>query len=92
MAGPTLDKVLAEVDALTPDDQQKVRNHLHRLFDEKQAQCPEDLLQQKLLEAGVIKEVRPRRKRANPPDEFKLVKVKGKPVSQTIIEERRGIR
>jgi len=50
---------------------------------------PEDRLDQLLLEAGVISEIPPPITDFTPYQNRKPIEVKGKPVSETIIEERR---
>lgn len=87
MSSANLEKVIEEIKALTPDEQRKVKELIDSLVGE-QSVSPEDLLAQRLLEAGVISHIPPRI--ADESDRtFKPVEVKGKPVSETIIEERR---
>lgn len=93
MSSANLEKVIEEVKALTPDEQREIRDLIDSLLkasDESPASTSlEDLFKQRLLEAGLISEI-PRRLPA--PEhlrDFKPVEVKGKPVSETIIEERR---
>lgn len=93
MSSANLEKVLKEVRALTPDEQRKVKDLVDSLLkspDGIQSQMsPEDLLEQKLLEAGIISEIPKRLPTPEHLKDFKPVEVKGKPVSETIIEERR---
>ena len=93
MSSTNLEKVIEEVKALTPDEQRKVKDLIDSLLkpsDETQSpMLPEDLLEQKLLQAGIISKIP---ERLPPPEHlknFKPIEVKGKPVSETIIEERR---
>ena len=102
MSSANLEKVIEEVKALTLDEQRKVKDlidSLLRALDEEAVSItqtiqhavlsPEELFEQKLLEAGLISEIP---KRSPTPEhfrDFKPVEVKGKPVSETIIEERR---
>lgn len=66
---------------LTPSDQADVPNETPRAGDLDQR------LQRALYEAGLVSEIKPRvkRPRVRPP----LIKIKGKPLSETIIEDRR---
>ena len=92
MSSANLEKVIEEVKALTPGEMRLVRELIDSLLTTSEAApelSPEDRLDQLLLEAGVISEIP---KRLPPPEhlrDFKPVEVKGKPVSETIIEERR---
>jgi spore germination protein GerM len=86
MASPTLDRVLEEVKALTPDEQQQLRDALNELL--ANPQIIEYLLQKSLYESGLLSEIKSSRTgQINRP--FKPIEVEGKPVSETIIEERR---
>jgi hypothetical protein len=86
MASATLERVVEEVKAMTPDEQQQLRDVLNELL--SNPQNIEYLLQKSLHESGLLSEIKPSRtgqtRRA-----FKPIEVKGKPVSETIIEERR---
>ncbi|MEW6210734.1 MAG: hypothetical protein AB1631_20385 [Acidobacteriota bacterium] len=82
-----LEKVIEAIKALPPDEQRRVKELVDSLVDE-QTMSPEDLLAKRLLEAGVISHIPPRN--IDESDRtFRPVEVKGKPVSETIIEERR---
>ena len=45
--------------------------------------------QKRLVEAGLLKEVRPRRCDQQAFERFEPVEISGKPLSETVIEERR---
>ncbi|HXG64540.1 MAG TPA: hypothetical protein VNO70_05495 [Blastocatellia bacterium] len=79
---------MEEVRALPPDEQRQVKDLLDALLQEPASPSPEDLLNQQLLQAGLLKRIPPRTVDPNRPP-FKPIKVQGKPVSETIIEERR---
>lgn len=91
MSSANLEKVIEEVKALTADEQRQVKKILDELLNESNtvSMSPEDLLQQRLLEAGLITEIRPGITDFSPYQEWEPVEVKGKPLSETIIEERR---
>lgn len=93
MSSTSLEKVIEEVKALTQEEQLRVRELIDSLLENPAETLvllsPEDLLERRLLERGVISEMP---KRDFDPDtykEFEPIEVKGKPVSETIIEERR---
>ncbi|HKP87861.1 MAG TPA: hypothetical protein VJZ26_17295 [Blastocatellia bacterium] len=92
MSSANLERVIEEVKALTPDEQRRVKDlidSLLRASDEANASMsPEDLLEKKLLEAGVISEI-PKRLPTAQYEDFEPIEIKGKPLSETIIEERR---
>lgn len=86
MAKELLEKVVDEVKALTPEEQVHVRDLINELL-----LTPDEIdrqLQQRLFRAGLVSEIKPPRS-SLPELNFKPIEVKGKPVSETIIEERR---
>jgi hypothetical protein len=89
MSNANLERVLEEVKALTPDEQRQVKNLIDSLLNDSSSISPEDLLEQRLLEAGVISEIPKRIADSSFDDDFEPIEVKGKPMSETIIEERR---
>ena len=93
MSGANLEKIIQEVKALTPDEQRQVKDLIDSLLRASEeataSMSPEDLLEQRLLEAGVISEIPKRLPTPEHLRDFKPIEVKGKPVSETIIEERR---
>lgn len=92
MSSANLEKVMAEIKALPPDDLREVRTLIDSLLQAPGAgteMSPEDRLDQLLLEAGVISEIPPPITDFTPYENRKPVAVTGKPISETIIEERR---
>lgn len=93
MSSATLEHIIEEVRALTAQEQRKVRDLIESLLQSsakaQETLSPEDLLEQKLLEDGLISEIPKRDYDPMTYREFEPIEVKGKPVSQTIIEERR---
>jgi hypothetical protein len=91
MSSANLEKVIEEVKALPPDDLRKVKTLIDSLLQApgvESARSLEDQLDQLLLEAGVISEIPKRLPRPEHLKDFKPIEVKGKPISETIIEER----
>jgi hypothetical protein len=83
-----VERVLDQISALTDEEQQQVRAALNS---NTKPLLTEDGFEQHLLDAGVISEVKPAiteeelaRFRA-----YKPIEVKGRPVSETLIEDRR---
>jgi hypothetical protein len=91
MSSANLEKVIEEVKALPPDDLRQVKALIDSLLQAPSVESGvslEDQLDQ-LLEAGVISEIPKRLPRPEHLKDFKPIEVKGKPISETIIEERR---
>jgi hypothetical protein len=85
----TLDKIIEEVRALPPEEQRQLREKLNEIIPSPTNEELEDALERELVAEGVLGEVKPL---PNDDPEFyayKPVTVTGKPVSETIIEERR---
>lgn len=97
MSTAILEAVLEQVKELTPEEQQKVRDLLDSLgkdlsFKTSPDESQEPLVTEEdflkiLLARGVISHIPPRHKQSF--EKRKLIEVKGKPLSETIIEERR---
>lgn len=94
MAEATLERVAEEVKSLTPEEQQQLR----RLLDSWLAESPqqsdaaddlkakEELLTQRLLEKGILRKL-PTGERLH--QQFQPIPVIGRPVSETLLEDRR---
>ncbi len=89
MATSKLDRVLEEVKRLTFDEQIQLREILDELLEPVRAPMTEEEFEQKLLENGVICHIPPPITDLTPYNSRKLIKVTGKPLSETILEERR---
>jgi len=91
MSSANLEKIIEEVKALTPGEMRQVRELIDSLLTTSEAApelSPEDRLDQLLLEAGVISEIPPRITDFTPYKNRKPIEVKGKPLSEIIIEDR----
>jgi len=92
MSSASVEKIIEGVRALTQEEQLQVRELIDSLLgNPNEAQgmlSPEDLLERRLLERGVISEIPKRNVDPATYKEFEPIEVKGKPVSETIIEER----
>ena len=85
----TLDRIIEEVRALPPEEQRQLREQLNSIIPDSSEDEREDEFERELAAEGVLGEVKPL-----PDDDpefraYQPVIVKGKPVSETIIEERR---
>ena len=91
MAALSFDQVWQAVKSLTPLQQKRLRKLLDALRFKQQPLTPEDELQLLLLKDGVIDHIpRPLTDaEIRAFEEYKPVPIEGKPLSETVIEERR---
>jgi hypothetical protein len=87
MSSANLNKVLEAVKSLTLDEQCQLRARLDEQLDQKGERVQMQDFHQALMASGLVRAIRV-------PDpgtssQRRLIDVKGKPLSQTIIEERR---
>ncbi len=88
----TIEKIRNEVEQLSEDELQTVRNLVDSLLEKKKEAKPkmtEDEFEQHLYEKGIIGKPPPPITDFSRYENYKRIEVKGKPVSETIIEERR---
>lgn len=90
MSSASVEKIIEEVKSLTVEEQQAVKELINSLL-EAQAEestelSPRDLLERRMLERGAISEIPSRD--ASRYEDFEPVEVKGKPLSEIIIQER----
>ncbi len=86
----TVEKVLEEVKTLTPGEQRQVHTLLNSLLENHvHTQPTEDQFHQMLLRKGIITNIPNPTDDAEEDNEFEPIEVQGKPLSETVIEERR---
>ena len=92
----TVEEIVNAVRGLLPQEQAEVKRRLEGLLAEpgealvdetRQAGDLDQRIQRALYDAGLISEIKPRVKR--PRERRPPIKIKGKPLSETIIEDRR---
>jgi len=86
MSSQALEQVVGQIKRLSSEEQLEVRNLLNQIpltLEEIDRRIQEDLLAE-----GLVSEIKPPRS-SLPKREFKPIEIKGKPISETIIEERR---
>ena len=88
MADVTLKQVWQEVKRLAPAEIQQLRQMLNQLLAPSSSSLNTELEHQ-LLQVGLVREIKPAITDFTPYQNRKPIAVKGKPVSQTIVEERR---
>ncbi len=86
MENISINTILEGVSRLSVEEQHQIRDRLNQLLDSQQD--AEFQLQMALHEDGLLDEIKPSRT-ATSSRSFQPVEVTGKPVSETIIEERR---
>ena len=86
---PRLDEMIEHVRALSPDELRQLRDTVNDLLAGSRQPLTEDDFEQRLAGLGVLD--RAVASIAHAPDDvsFRPVEVRGKPVSETIVEERR---
>jgi hypothetical protein len=84
-----LERVLSEIKALSPDDLRKLRDELDAMIVPVRPQMTEEEFEQHLLAQGVISSIPTRDLDPAEYHNRKPIEVKGPPVSETLIEERR---
>jgi hypothetical protein len=89
MAQVQFEKVLEEVKALTPAEQQQLRAWLETVCTPTSAPMTEEAFAQELREAGLLSEVKPPITDFTPYQHREPIATTGKPLSEVIIEERR---
>jgi hypothetical protein len=89
MGKVTLEQVLEQAKMLTPDEQRQLQKALDALLELPPPKTPQERLAQKLLEVGLLSRIPPPITDFTPFENRKPVEVKGKPVSEILIEERR---
>lgn len=87
MAQATLTRILDDLKVLQPDELRQVQHAIAQQLALSQASLEEEGFLETLLASGVVKEIKrpPRDRHIERP----LVPIQGKPLSETIVEERR---
>ena len=83
-----VERVLNEIKAMTPAEIAQIRQKVEELL-AAQSQGADRSLKQSLFEAGLLSEIKTPDRDLESFRSYQPVTVKGKPVSETIIEERR---
>lgn len=87
MAQATLDQILAQIETLELEELQQLNQTIQRYLAHKQETPQQATFHKVLLTSGLVKQLKqPSDSRQS---ERQLIQVQGKPVSETIIEERR---
>ena len=87
MAQATLNQILVQVKTLELEELQQLNQAIQRYLADKQETAQRTTFHQSLLAFGLVKQLKQHPYSQQP--ERRLIQVQGKPVSETIIEERR---
>ena len=80
-------EVTEEVKALSLDEQRRLRKLLDEMLAQQEEAAKMNAFHQALLAAGLVKSINTPLTTSNA--DRRLIQVKGKPLSETIVEERR---
>lgn len=89
----TVEEILSAVRELPPQERAEVKRRLEDLVsqpepdEDAQAADLGQRIHRALFDAGLVREIKPKVKRRR--ERRPLIKIKGKPLSETIIEDRR---
>lgn len=90
MSSATLERIIEEAQALTPDERQQLVKRLSVLVPAPPTDDDlEDAFERELVAEGILSEVKPLATDSAEYHSYQPITVEGKPLSETIIEERR---
>ncbi|MBW4634626.1 MAG: hypothetical protein KME30_22770 [Iphinoe sp. HA4291-MV1] len=87
MAQETLKQILNQLETLELEELQQLHQTIQRYLAQKERTDKQAAFHQALIDAGLVKQIK--RPSYDPIAERRLIQVEGKPVSETIIAERR---
>lgn len=87
MAQATLNQILNQLKTLELEELQQLNQTIQQYLIDKEEADKQAAFHQSLIDSGLVKQIK--RPSHDPITERRLIQVEGKPVSETIIEERR---
>lgn len=87
MASEAVERIAAEIRTLEPAERERLRAMLDSLSDAADEQRKREAVRQSLRDAGLV--TRSRQPRTRDVPGRRLIAVEGKPVSETLVEDRR---
>lgn len=87
MAQETLKQILNQLETLELQELQQLHQTIQRYLAQKETTDKQAAFHQALIDAGLVKQIK--HLSYDPISERRLIQVEGKPVSETIIAERR---
>ena len=89
MVSPNVNKIIQEVDALNDRERQELQRLLEERSNITLALTPEQKLHDALVRRGLVEKTPPQGKDLDQHLRWQPIEIQGKPLSETIIEERR---
>jgi hypothetical protein len=89
MVSPNVNKILQDAQALSDAERQELRSLLEERSDREEELKRREQIRQALVEKGLVEKQPPQGKDPERFRRWQPVAIKGKPLSETIIEERR---
>lgn len=89
MVSPNVNKVLEEVKSLTLDERRQLLQLLDEMSGKVSVPTEDEKVEQSLLRKGMTSAIPPRNMSSAEYRAWEPIQVKGKPVSQSLIEDRR---
>jgi hypothetical protein len=89
VARNVLSRMLGEVKRLTPDEQRQLRAALDQLLSPPAVPPTEEQFERELVEEGILDQVPLPPSAREPTGKRKPIDIKGKPLSENILEDRR---
>lgn len=87
MAQETLNQILNQLETLELEELQQLNQRVQQYLADKEGTDKQAAFHQALINSGLVKQIK--QPSYDPISERRLIQVEGKPVSETIIEERR---
>jgi hypothetical protein len=87
MAIETLNQILKQLETLEIKELQQLNQTIQKYLADKEETVKQAAFHQALIDSGLVKQIK--HPVYDPISERRLIHVEGKPISQTIIEERR---
>jgi len=87
MAQAILDQILAQLEMLDLEELQQLNQAIQRYLSDQEETAKRATFDKALLGSGLVKQLK--QPSDSRPSERRLIQVQGKPVSETIIEQRR---
>lgn len=87
MAQTTLNQILNQLETLELEELKQLHQTIQKYLADKEGTNRQATFHQALIDAGLVKQIK--HPSYDPITERRLIQIEGKPVSETIIEERR---
>ena len=87
MAGTTLNQIIKQLDVLEIEEIKQLNQTIQKYLAEREESVNKSAFHKALINAGLVKQIK--YPAAQAIAQRKLIQIEGKPVSETIIEERR---